>query len=109
MIGDDDHDLFTRNSNPSLLQKSSATHSERQTQASELLFAVAGRLHSPRLATLAFRISLDAFTHVKKAKKDDAEGFRKASPEKARDDEAGEKRPGEGARSTRKSKAAHVL
>ena len=87
MIGDDDHDLFTRNSNPSLLQKSSATHSERQTQASELLSAVAGRLHSPRLATLAFRISLDAFTHVKKAKKDGAEGFRKASPEKARDDE----------------------
>ena len=88
LIRDDDHDLFTRNSNPSLLQKSSATHSERQTQASEVLSAVAGRLHSPRLATLAFRISLDAFTHVKKAKKDDAEGFRKASPEKARDDEA---------------------
>ena len=34
MTGDDDHDLFTRNSNLSLLQRSSATHSERQTQAS---------------------------------------------------------------------------
>ena len=62
-------------------------HSDRRTQASKLLSAVADRLHSPRLATLACRISLDAFTHVKKAKKDGAEGFRKASLEKARDDE----------------------
>ena len=33
MNGDDDHELFPGNSNPSLLQRSSTTHSERQTQA----------------------------------------------------------------------------
>merc|ERR1712019_321955 len=34
---DDAHDLFTRTFNPSLLQKENAMHSERRTQASELL------------------------------------------------------------------------
>ena len=67
LSGDDAHDLFTRTFNPSLLQKSSAMHSERRTQASKLLSAVADRLHSPRLATLAFKIRLDAFTCMKNA------------------------------------------
>merc|ERR1719343_1026784 len=45
----------------------SSMNSERRAQASKLLSAVAGRLHSPRLATLAYRVRLDAFTRVKKA------------------------------------------
>merc|ERR1719343_682261 len=45
----------------------SSMNSERRAQASKLLSAVASRLHSPRLATLAYRVKLDAFTRVKKA------------------------------------------
>merc|ERR1719475_8084 len=64
---DDAHDLFTKTFNPSLLQKENAMHSERRAQASKLLSAVAQRLQNPRLATLAVRVRLDAFTRVKKA------------------------------------------
>merc|ERR1712113_4690 len=64
---DDAHDLFTKTFNPSLLQKESETNSERRTQASKLLTAVAQKLQNPRLATLAVRVRLDAFTRVKKA------------------------------------------
>merc|ERR1711879_547038 len=64
---DDAHDLFTKTFNPSLLQKETAMHSERRSQASKLLSAVATRLHNPRLATLAYKVRLDAFTRVKKA------------------------------------------
>merc|ERR1719413_266356 len=64
---DDAHDLFTKTFNPSLLQKESAQHSERRTQASKLLQAAAKKLQNPRLATLAVRVRLDAFTRVKKA------------------------------------------
>jgi len=42
-------------------------HSERRSQASKLLSAVAQKVQSPRLATLAVRVRLDAFTRVKKA------------------------------------------
>merc|ERR1712093_959240 len=42
-------------------------HSERRAQASKLLSAVARKLSNPRLATLAVRVRLDAFTRVKKA------------------------------------------
>jgi len=67
LSSDDAHDLFTKTFNPSLLQKENAMHSERRTQASKLLSAVAQKLQSPRLATLAVRVRLDAFTRVKKA------------------------------------------
>merc|ERR1712159_906528 len=67
LSGDDAHDLFTRTFNPSLLQKENAMHSERRNQASKLLSSVAKKLQNPRLATLAVRIRLDAFTRVKKA------------------------------------------
>merc|ERR1712226_712824 len=67
LSGDDAHDLFTRTFNPALLQEKSAIQSERRAQASKLLKTVADRLHSPRLATLAFKVRLDAFTRVKKA------------------------------------------
>merc|ERR1719497_187957 len=42
-------------------------HSERRSQASKLLSAVAQKVQSPRLATLAVKVRLDAFTRVKKA------------------------------------------
>merc|ERR1711988_1309011 len=67
LSGDDAHDLFTKTFNPSLLQKENAMHSERRAQASKLLSAVAKKLQNPRLATLAVRVRLDAFTRVKKA------------------------------------------
>merc|ERR1712087_739669 len=67
LSGDDAHDLFTKTFNPSLLQKENAMHSERRSQASKLLSAVAKKLQNPRLATLAVRVRLDAFTRVKKA------------------------------------------
>merc|ERR1719221_620924 len=64
---DDAHDLFTKTFNPSLLQKENSMHSERRSQASKLLQKAAQKLQSPRLATLAVRVRLDAFTRVKKA------------------------------------------
>merc|ERR1719258_810615 len=67
LSSDDAHDLFTKTFNPSLVQKESSMHSERRSQASKLLSAVAHKLQNPRLATLAVRVRLDAFTRVKKA------------------------------------------
>merc|ERR1712032_1679869 len=64
---DDAHDLFTRTFNPALLQKAESSHSARRSRASKLLSAVAHKLGSPRLATLAVQVRLDAFTRVKKA------------------------------------------
>merc|ERR1712045_448799 len=65
LSGDDAHDLFTRTFNPALLQVD--RQDSRRAQASKLLSDVAKRLHSPRLATLAYKVRLDAFTRVKKA------------------------------------------
>merc|ERR1719392_625635 len=42
-------------------------NSERRSQASKVLAAVAHKVQNPRLATLAVRVRLDAFTRVKKA------------------------------------------
>merc|ERR1712125_212830 len=67
LSSDDAHDLFTKTFNPALLQKEGAMHSERRSQASKLLSAVAQKMQNPRLATLAVRVRLDAFTRVKKA------------------------------------------
>merc|ERR1711972_73377 len=67
LSGDDAHDLFTRTFNPSLLQESTSAEKQRQLQASKLLKKVADRLNSPKLATLAYKVRLDAFTRVKKA------------------------------------------
>merc|ERR1712151_1470361 len=58
---------FTRTFNPALLQESAKTISDRRTQVSDLLSSAARKLHSPRLATLATKVRLDAFTRVKKA------------------------------------------
>merc|ERR1711957_220920 len=67
LSSDDAHDLFTKTFNPALIQKEAAMHSERRAQASKLLSAVAQKMQNPRLATLAVRVRLDAFTRVKKA------------------------------------------
>merc|ERR1712151_1283422 len=61
------HDLFTKTFNPSLLQKERSMNSQRRSQASRLLSSVAQKTQNPRLATLAVRVRLDAFTRVKKA------------------------------------------
>merc|ERR1719152_422937 len=65
LSSDDAHDLFTKTFNPSFVQKE--MHSERRTEASKLLSSVASKVQNPRLATLAVRVRLDAFTRVKKA------------------------------------------
>jgi hypothetical protein len=65
LSGDDAHDLFTKTFN--FVQKESTMHSERRAAASKLLTAVAQKVQNPRLATLAVRVRLDAFTRVKKA------------------------------------------
>merc|ERR1712066_475437 len=67
LSGDDAHDLFTRTFNPALLQEESSLQSSRRVQASNLLTKVANKVNSPRLATLAYKVRLDAFTRVKKA------------------------------------------
>merc|ERR1711920_154500 len=67
LSGDDAHDLFTKTFNPALLQEESRVQSARRTQAATLLKAVADKHHNPRLATLAYKVRLDAFTRVKKA------------------------------------------
>merc|ERR1712232_1170140 len=68
LSSDDAHDLFTKTFNPALIQSNSATvGSERRTRASDVLSAAATALGSPRLATLATKVKLDAFERVKKA------------------------------------------
>merc|ERR1712187_596869 len=67
LSGDDAHDLFTRTFNPALLQESSSADKARRLKASKLLKQVADKLNSPKLATLAYKVRLDAFTRVKKA------------------------------------------
>merc|ERR1719197_132449 len=65
LSSDDAHDTFTRTFNPALLQ--TASHSLQQEQASKFLRMAAAKLQSPRLATFAMRVRLDAFTKVKAA------------------------------------------
>merc|ERR1712194_485177 len=67
LSGDDAHDLFTNTFNPAFLQSGATANSERRTAASKLLSSVAQKFNSPRLANLAYRVKLDAFTRVKKA------------------------------------------
>merc|ERR1711870_123923 len=67
LSGDDAHDLFTKTFNPALLQEESRVQSARRTHAATLLKAIADKHNNPRLATLAYKVRLDAFTRVKKA------------------------------------------
>merc|ERR1712083_1008034 len=70
LSSDDAHDLFTKTFNPALLQEESRVQSARRNQAATLLKAVADKHNNPRLATLAYKVRLDAFTRVKKANDD---------------------------------------
>merc|ERR1719409_1303010 len=68
LSSDDAHDLFTSTFNPAFVQASSdKISSARRTRASNVLSAVATAVGSPRLAALAVKVRLDAFTRVKKA------------------------------------------
>merc|ERR1712039_626720 len=67
LSGDDAHDLFTKTFNPALVQEESRVQSARRNQAATLLKAIADKHNNPRLATLAYKVRLDAFTRVKKA------------------------------------------
>merc|ERR1719473_1245034 len=67
LSSDDAHDLFTRTFNPEFVQKASATKSSRRNEASKLLAAAARKFKNPRMAELATKVRLDAFTRVKKA------------------------------------------
>jgi len=67
LSGDDSHDLFTRTFNPALIQETSTAETDRRLQASKLLKKVADKFNNPKLATLAYKVKLDAFTRVKKA------------------------------------------
>jgi len=67
LSSDEAHDMFTKTFNPALLEKESATHSKRRSQAADLISALAKKENNPRLAALAYRVKLDAFTKVKKA------------------------------------------
>merc|ERR1719215_832261 len=67
LSGDDAHDLFTTTFNPALLQEGSQIQSARRTEAAAVLKAMADKHNNPRLAPLAYKVRLDAFTRVKKA------------------------------------------
>merc|ERR1711972_295034 len=67
LSSDDAHDLFTKTFNPSLLQIESQDISNRRKRATVLLQALAAKHNQPRLASLALKVQLDAFTKVKQA------------------------------------------
>merc|ERR1719267_253997 len=67
LSSDDAHDLFTKTFNPDFVQKASALKSSRRDEASKLLAAAARKFNNPRMAELATKVRLDAFTRVKKA------------------------------------------
>jgi predicted nucleic acid-binding Zn-ribbon protein len=65
LSSDEAMDLMSRTF--SLAQEAATMKSQRRTDAADLLSKKAQELHSPRLAALAMRVKLDAFTKVKKA------------------------------------------
>jgi len=67
LSSDDAHDTFSTAFNPSLFQEQSAVQNVRRSAAAKLLASAAQKLNSPNLATLSYRVKLDAFTKVKKA------------------------------------------
>merc|ERR1719356_1501750 len=67
LSGDEAHDVFTKTFNPALVQSKATVDSKSRQQASKLLSTLAAKWNSPRLATIALQVKLDAFTKVKKA------------------------------------------
>merc|ERR1719326_649582 len=66
LSSDDAHDLFTKTF-ASLVQKESASNSQRREDASKLLREIARKTQNPQLSALAVRVRLDAFKRVIKA------------------------------------------
>jgi len=65
LSSDDAHDLFSKTLG--FVQKDSSMHSERRSQASKIILAVAFKMQNPRLASLAVSVRINAFAKVKKA------------------------------------------
>jgi len=65
LSSDDAKDMFKNTF--SFLQRSAVSHPVERKTAAEVLLAASKAAHSPRLATLASQVKLDAFTKVKKA------------------------------------------
>jgi len=65
LSSDDAHDLFSKTLG--FVQKESSMHSERRSQASKIIAAVAEKMQNPRLASLAVSVRINAFAKVKKA------------------------------------------
>jgi len=72
LSSDDAHDTFTKTFNPAsaFVQIESAVVSQRRHQASTFLVSMAAKLRSPRLATLAESVQINALDNVKKAIED---------------------------------------
>merc|ERR1719388_155489 len=68
LTSDAAHDLFAKTFK--FVQKQSATHSKRRTEASKVLATVARKNNNPKLAALAVQVKLDGFKRVKKAIQD---------------------------------------
>jgi len=66
LSGDDAHDTFTRTFNPAFIQERAADTSQRRAAASLVLSVAAKKAHNANLASLAYRVKLDAFERVKK-------------------------------------------
>merc|ERR1719491_554322 len=66
LSSDQAHDLFSKTFN-AFVQKTSSMHSQRRSEAAKVLSDAAKKSHNPRLAQLAVKVRLDAFTKVKKA------------------------------------------
>merc|ERR1719194_322859 len=64
LSSDDAHDTFTRTFNFVQVKKSLKVEDKRVTAAEKLLFTAAKKLGNPRLAALASRVRLDAFSKV---------------------------------------------
>jgi len=64
---DESHDLFSKTFNPTFVQKESLMNTKHREDAAKLLSAAARKSNNPRLAQLAVKVRLDAFTKVKKA------------------------------------------
>jgi len=74
LSSDDAHDLFSKTLG--FVQKDSSMHSERRSQASKIILAVAFKMQNPRLASLAVSVRINAFAKVKKAIDDMVAGLR---------------------------------
>merc|ERR1719272_1316366 len=69
LTSDEARDQFSKSLgvDTSFVQTESSMNSERRAQASKIVSDVAAKLQNPRLATLALKMRLDAFTKVKAA------------------------------------------